>query len=378
MDRPSFTLGIEEEYLVVDLETRDLVAEPDAGFFETCVEHLGDQVSAEFLQCQIEVGTKPHRTVGDAIDELGQLRRGVLAAADAFGYGVIAASTHPFAKWRRQSHTKKERYEGLWTDMGQTAWRLLICGMHMHVGIEDEDQRIDLMNQVSYFLPHMLALSGSSPYWEGSDTRLASYRLTVFDAMPRTGLPDQLASHSEYVRLIEHLVSAGCIEDGTKIWWDVRPSARFPTLEQRVTDVCPRIGDVASLAALYQSLLAWLYRLRTRNQRWRIYPNTLIRENRWRAQRYGIEGRLIDHGVGKAVPVSDLVEELIELLSDDAAALGCSRELVGLRKITTDGTSAMRQRQVHAQVMETGADEAAALRAVVDSLIAEFPPDAGA
>ena len=372
MDRPSFTLGIEEEYLIVDRASRDLVAEPDPAFFEACSGVLGDRVAAEFLQCQIEVGTEPHRSVGDAVDELRRLRREVSQAAEGFGYAVIAASTHPFAKWRRQSHTRKERYAGLWSDMGLPAWRLLICGMHMHVCIEDEDQRIDLMNQMSYFLPHLLALSGSSPYWEGRDTQLSSYRLTVFDAMPRTGLPDQLASFSEYRRLVEHLVSAGCIEDGTKIWWDIRPSARFPTLEQRVTDVCPRLSDVAALAALYQSLLAWLFRLRTRNQRWRIYPNTLVRENRWRAQRYGVEGQLVDHGFGKAVPVRDLVEELLEMLADDAAARGCSRELSGLRRIAAEGSSAVRQRAVHAEAMRQGAEDEEALRAVVDSLIAEF------
>ncbi|WP_424930988.1 carboxylate-amine ligase [Amaricoccus macauensis] len=372
MDKPSLTLGIEEEYLIVDRETRDLVAEPDPAYLEACGEVLGERVTPEFLQCQIEVGTRPHRTVADAVDELRGLRKGVTETAAPFGYAVIAASTHPFAQWRQQSHTKKERYEGLWSDIGGPAWRLLICGMHMHVGIEDPDMRIDLMNQAAYFLPHLLALSGSSPFWDGTDTQLSSYRLTVFDAMPRTGLPDPLYSHSEFVRLVQHLESAGCIEDGSKIWWDIRPSAKFPTLEQRITDVCPRLSDVAALAALYQALLSWLYRLRTRNRRWRIYPNTLIRENRWRAQRYGVEGELIDHGCGKSVPVSDLVEELIEMMAEDADALGSTTELLGLRQIVQEGTSAVRQRKVYAQAMEEGAGTPAALRAVVDHLIEEF------
>lgn len=375
MDRPSFTLGIEEEYLIVDRESRDLVPEPDPAFFEACSQALGDQVTAEFLQCQIEVGTRPHRTVSAAVDELRGLRRGVAEAAKGFGYAVMAASTHPFAAWREQSHTRKERYDGLWSDIGQPARRLLICGMHFHVGIEDDDQRIDLMNQAAYFLPHMLALSGSSPFWEGEDTRLSSYRLTVFDALPRTGLPDPLSSYSEYQRLIDHLVTAGCIEDGTKIWWDIRPSAKFPTLEQRVTDVCPHLADVAALAAMYQSIMAFLFRLRTRNQRWRIYPPTLIRENRWRAQRYGVEGALIDHGALKAAPLSDLVEELIEMIGDDAEALGCKRELLGLRRIASDGNSAVRQRGVHAAAIERGEEPAEALRAVVDGLIDEFTAD---
>ena len=372
MERSSLTLGIEEEYLIVDRETRDIVAEPEAGFLEDCRKAAGDQVTTEFLQCQVEVGTRPHPGVAEAIAELRALRAAVAAAAGEYGYAVIAASTHPFATWRRQSHTRKERYDGLWNDMGAAAWRMLICGMHIHAGIEDDDVRIDMMNQVSYFLPHMLALSCSSPFWEGSDTQLASYRLTVFDALPRTGLPDRLDSFSEFRRLVDHLVASQCIEDGTKLWWDVRPSARFPTLEQRVTDVCPRLPDVAALAALYQSLLAFLHRLRAQNQRWRIYPATLIRENRWRAQRYGAEGKLIDHGQRKAVPLADLIEELIEFVSGDAAALGCAEELAGLRRILADGTSAHRQRLAYAAAREAGEDDAGALRRVVDTLIEEF------
>ena len=375
MDRPSFTLGIEEEYLIVDRESRDLVPEPDPAFFEACSTALGDQVTAEFLQCQIEVGTRPHRTVSAAVNELRGLRQGVATAATDFGYAVIASSTHPFAAWRKQSHTRKERYDGLRADIGQPVRRLLICGMHFHVGIEDDDQRIDLMNQIAYFLPHMLALSGSSPYWEGEDTGLSSYRLTVFDALPRTGLPDPLTSFSEYERLIDHLVTAGCIEDGSKLWWDIRPSAKYPTLEQRVTDVCSHLADVAALAATYQSVMAYLFRLRTRNQRWRIYPPTLIRENRWRAQRYGVEGALIDHGALRAAPLLDLIDELIEMVDDDAEMLGCKRELHGLRRIATEGNSAVRQRAAYAAAIERGDDAPAALRAVVDGLIAEFTAD---
>jgi glutamate---cysteine ligase / carboxylate-amine ligase len=375
MERPSFTIGIEEEYLVVHRDSRDLVVEPGEAFLDTCRTALGDRVTAEFLQCQVEVGTQPHRTVGAAIAELRQLRRAVAAAAEAHGYAAIAASTHPFARWRAQHHTRKARYDGLWSEMGLPARRMLICAMHVHVGIEDEDARIDLMNQVAYFLPHLLALSGSSPFWEGDDTRLSSYRLTVFDAMPRTGLPDRLASYAEYRRLIGRLVETGCVEDGTKLWWDVRPSWRFPTLEMRITDICPRISDAAALAALYQALLAFLHRLRARNQRWRLYPATLIGENRWRAQRYGCEGTLIDLGAGRLSPVADLVEELIDLVAEDADALGCGAELADLRRIAREGSSARRQRIVREAALAAGADEAAALRAVVDHLMAEFLED---
>ncbi len=371
-DRPSLTLGIEEEYLLVDRETRDLVRSPDPQFLAACTGILGDQVTGEYLQCQLEVGTRPHRRVSDARDDLAQLRKGVARAAGAFGYAPVAASTHPFARWRDQTHTRKDRYDELRDDLGQAVRRLLICGMHIHIGIEDEDLRIDLMNQVTYFLPHILALSTSSPFWEGEDTGLASYRLTVFDALPRTGLPDQLGSFGEYQRLVRQMVRAGCIEDSSKIWWDIRPSSKFPTVEQRVTDVCSLVDDAAAIAAVYQSLMAYLFRLRTQNQRWRMYPNTLIAENRWQAQRHGARGKLIDQGHGRMANMADLMEELIEILSPDAEALGCKRELLRVRRIAREGSSADRQRATYRAALSGGADRHEACVAVVDGLISEF------
>ncbi|MEM6744664.1 MAG: carboxylate-amine ligase [Pseudomonadota bacterium] len=372
MKRPSFTVGIEEEYLVVDAETRDLVRTPDPDFLALCSDKIGEQVTPEYLQCQVEVGTKPHAAVPDALQELIALRRGVAEAAQAFGYRPIAASTHPFAKWREQTHTRKKRYDELRDDLGLAVRRLLICGCHVHVAVEDEDLRIDLMNQAAYFLPHLLALSTSSPFWEGEDTGLASYRLTVFDALPRTGLPDRVDSWSEYRRLTAQLIDAGCIEDATRIWWDLRPSDKFPTLEQRVTDVCSRVRDAAAVAALYQCILAYLYRLRSRNQRWRIYPNILVNENRWLAQRYGPEGQLVDHGRRRMAPVAQLVEELLEMTLPEAEVLGCAAELLHVRAVATDGSSAARQRAARAEALEAGADEAEAMRAVVDHLAEEF------
>jgi len=376
IDSPRFTVGIEEEYLLVDRETRDLVREPPEDFLGALSERIGDRVAPEYLQCQVEVGTGVHRTVPDAGVELAALRRDVAEIAGGHGYGVIAASTHPFANWREQTHTRRPRYQGLHDDLGLAVSRMLICGCHVHVGIEDPDLRVDLMTQAAYFLPHLLALSCSSPFWGGQDTGLASYRLTVFDALPRTGLPDPVVSDAEYRRMVEHLVAAGCIEDATKIWWDIRPSDRFPTLEQRVTDVCSRVEDAVTVAALFQSLLAFLFRLRRSNQRWRVYPRTLIMENRWRAQRYGAEGHLVDHGRAVLAPVGDLVEELIDLVSEDAAMLGCRTEVLHARRIAANGTSATRQRAVFARAREAGADEREAMRAVVDALIAEYAPDA--
>jgi carboxylate-amine ligase len=372
IERPSFTVGIEEEYLIVERESRDLVREPDPAFLERCGELLGSQVTPEYLQCQVEVGTKPHGSVPEAKADLVRMRKGVAEAASEFGYAPIAASTHPFAQWRAQHHTRKPRYDELRADLGAAVRRLLICGCHVHVCVEDDDLRIDLMSQAAYFLPHLLAMSCSSPFWGGEDTGLASYRLTVFDALPRTGLPDTLASFGEYRRLVDQLVSAGCIEDATKIWWDIRPSAKFPTLEQRVTDVCSRVEDAACIAAVFQSLMAYLYRLRSRNQRWRIYPATLIRENRWRAQRYGVRGKLVDHGRSVMAPFADLIEELIDLIGSDAEALGCRAEVLHARRIAREGTSADRQRAVYERAVGEGAESAEALRAVVDALIEEY------
>ena len=370
--QPSLTLGIEEEYLIVDIESRDLVQQPDSGFFEACSEALGAQVTGEYLQCQVEVGTKPHKRVRDAAAELLELRHGVAECAAKFGYAPIAASTHPFANWRNQSHTRKARYDDLRSDLGQVVRRMLICGMHIHVGIDDKDERIDLMGQVSYFLPHLLALSTSSPFWEGEDTGLNSYRLTVFDALPRTGLPDPVQSYGEYKRLVSGLVRAGCIEDATKIWWDIRPSDKFPTLEQRITDICGTVAEAAGIAAAYQSLLLYFHRLKQKNQKWRRYPNTMILENRWQAQRHGVNGKLIDLGRGKMVGFGDLVEELIALVGKEAQDLDCLAELLSLRTLAQNGSSADRQRRVYGAAIAKGNEPHAAMSAVVDSLVATF------
>ncbi|MEM0943560.1 MAG: carboxylate-amine ligase [Pseudomonadota bacterium] len=372
LERPSFTLGIEEEYLIVDRQTRDLVGEPSPDFLDACSEAVGERLAPEFLQCQVEVGTGVHESPAAAGAELRKLRDGVAAAAAAHGYAPIAASTHPFARWRDQTHTKKQRYEELSADLGAAVHRLLICGCHVHIGIEDPDLRIDLMNQAAYFLPHLLALSCSSPYWEGADTGLASYRLTVFDALPRTGLPDVIASHAEYRRMVDHLVTAGCIEDATRIWWDIRPSDKFPTIEQRVTDVCSRAGEAVTIAALFQVIVAYLFRLREANQRWRLYPAILINENRWRAQRYGAKGKLVDHGKAEMAPFVDLVEELTLLTAEEAVRLGSSTEIAAAVQIANEGTSADRQRDAFAAARAGGADHREALIAVVDHLIGEF------
>lgn len=368
---PSFTLGVEEEYLIVDAETLDLVAAPDA-LMDSCIEQLGHKVSPEFLRCQIEVGTGVCVTAAEARDELGQLRRTVKQVCNDHGLEPIAASTHPFAAWQKQKFTEKERYQELEKDLAGVARRMLICGMHVHVGIDDDDLRLDLLNQFSYFLPHLLALSTSSPFWEGRHTGLHSYRLSVFDNLPRTGLPPVFSSYSEYERSVQTIIEVGIVEDASKLWWDVRPSARFPTLESRICDVMPKISHAISITALTQSIFRMLYELRRKNQRWRLYERFLVEENRWHAQRYGPSEGLIDFGKGQIVPFEEILDELIELVSPHASELGCLSEVQGARNILSEGTSSQRQAFVFRKAIEDGADNDAALKEVVRSLVSEF------
>jgi carboxylate-amine ligase len=369
IDRPAFTVGIEEEYLVVDRETRDLVTDPPQAMWDSLREVLGPQVTPEFLKAQIEVGTKVCAKVADAREDLANLRRDLSSVVSEYGAAIIAASTHPSANWAEQVTTEAPRYQRLAADHQQVARQLVICGMHVHVGIEDEHLRIDLMNQIRYMLPHLLALSTSSPFWAGTDTGLLAYRLIIFRNLPRTGLPEEFESWGEYDRTVQILVDAGIIEDASKIWWDIRPSSRYPTLEMRVSDVCTRLDDAMSVAALYLCLLGYLFRLRRRNQRWRVYSPFLISENMWRAQRYGVEGELIDFGRGELVPFSDLIEEAIEMTAQDAIEFDVVDQMRHMRTIVREGTSAHRQLSVYREAIESGAGEKDALQAVVDHLI---------
>ena len=371
---PEFTIGVEEEYLLVDRDSLDL-AEAPPELMAACEAELAGQVAPEFLKCQIEIGSKPCRTVAEARDDLRRLRACVARHAAAHNLAPIAASCHPFSDWREQHHTDKERYNELHDDLAGVVRRMLICGMHVHVGVDAPDRRIDLMNQLSYFLPHLLALSTSSPFWQGRDTGLDSYRLTVFDNLPRTGLPPRMESFGEFERSVGALTELGVIEDASKIWWDLRPSSRFPTIESRICDVQPRLEHTLALAALTQALTRMLWRLATKNQRWRIYDSFLVAENRWRAQRYGIREGLIDLGRGEIVPMGELVDEILELTGADAEALGCAAEAARAREIVRGGTSATRQRQVFVDALEAGDDRAHALQAVVRHLIAEFHAD---
>jgi carboxylate-amine ligase len=365
------TIGIEEEYLLINLESRDLCADPPPAFMQACRELLGDRVTPEFLRCQIEVGTPVCGSIADARRELAFYRSTIAAEARQHGMGLMAASTHPFADWSRQITTDKERYTKLAADLRAVVQRQLICGMHVHIAVPDDEVRIDLHSQLVYFLPHLLALSTSSPFWRGRSTGLKSYRTAISVELPRSGLPQTFASAAEYRRFVDLLVRNRRIEDASKIWWDLRPSSNFPTLEMRITDVCTRLDDGITIAALYQATAHMLLALKRRNQRWRNYLPALVAENRWIAQRHGVNGELIDFGRGEAVPFAALVEELIELVSEEADRLGSRPEVERARRIVAEGASADRQLATFYAAVEQGHSEEAALRAVVDNLVAE-------
>jgi len=369
MKMPALTLGVEEEYLLVDPETRDLVVDPPQEFMTMCKDTLGEHVTHEFLKCQVEIGTPVCADVREVRRHLTALRSTLIRNAEKCDMRLMAASTHPFAQWDKQQHTQTPRYEMLDSDMQGIIRRMLICGMHVHAGIDDPDQRIDLMNQARYFLPHLLALSTSSPFWAGHNMGMKCSRLSIFDSMPRTGIPDRFDSFSEYQRAVDRFVEAGVMEDATKIWWDMRPSARFPTVEMRITDVCTRLEDALAITALYQSVLHMLARLQKSNLRWRIYPRMMMQENRWRAQRYGVTKTLMDLGRGRCSPYEALLEEMLDMIEEDARKLDCLDEVRHARTIVARGTSACGQVAAYDTAKKEGATETEALRAVVDFLV---------
>jgi glutamate---cysteine ligase / carboxylate-amine ligase len=368
---PEFTLGIEEEYFLVDRVTRDVVDDPPPAMLADCEALLAGQVSPEFLRSQIEVGTRVCASLDEARADLCGLRATVAEVAARHGMAPIAAATHPFARWDAQKTTERRRYADLQDDLQGVGRRLAICGLHVHIGVPDNELRIDLLNQATYFLPHLLALSTSSPFWRGDNTGLKSYRLAVFDELPRTGMPERFDSWGEYRRHVDVLTGAGLIGDATKLWWDLRPSERFPTLEMRITDSCTTMEDSLSIAALFRCLLRMLWRLKRENQRWRVYARMLIDENRWRAQRYGTDQGLVDFGRGAIVPYADLLEEILALIDQDARHFGCLAEVSLAREILARGTSAHRQLAVFDEALAQGATRAQALAAVVDWLISE-------
>ncbi|HEX4953389.1 MAG TPA: carboxylate-amine ligase [Thermoanaerobaculia bacterium] len=362
MPKRPFTIGIEEEYQIIDPETRHLTSYIQQ-FLDSGRLVLKDQIKPEFLQSQVEVGSKICHSIEEAREELAKLRHTVIGVAEEHGTRVAAASTHPFSSWMEQRITAGERYTKHEREMADVARRLLIFGMHVHIGMEDRDLMIDVMDQARYFIPHLLALSTSSPFWYGRDTGLKSYRSVVFESVPRSGPPPAFGSWHEYQQFIETLIKTNCIEDGTRIWWDIRPHSKFPTLEFRVTDICTRLDDAICLAALILAIVTKLIELRRHNMSWRRYRHHLITENKWRAVRYGINGKLLDFGRQEEVPFPELALELLALVDDVVDDLGVRHEVEHVHTILAQGTSADRQRKVFEETND--------MQAVVDHLIAE-------
>jgi len=375
---PPLTLGVEEEYQIINPETRDLHAYITEFMAEDEVEtDSGIKVMPELMQSQVEVGSRICRNVKEVRSELMRLRKAVFERANAHGLEIAAASSHPFARWEKQQITEGVRYKELIDDMQGVARSLLIFGMHVHVGFgkepEDKDLMMEIMNQARYFIPHLLALSTSSPFWQGRNTGLKSYRSVIFEMLPRTGIPPSFNSWAEYKsfeRTMRNVGAFGRNDQVAKIWWDIRPHPRFDTLEFRIADICTTIDEAVCIAALFQSIVAKLVKLRHQNLSWRHYRLMHVAENKWRAVRYGTDGFLIDFGKEEEIPFNFLIEELLGILDDVVDELNCRAEVEYVRTILQRGTSAHRQLKVY---KEHGGDENSeeAMKAVVDHLVQE-------
>jgi carboxylate-amine ligase len=362
-DRPSFTLGVEEEYMTIDPVTRELRSHIEAEMIEQGTLLLRERVKPEMHQCVVEVGTQICRNVAEVREEVTTIRRQMVQLAKANGLRLAAAATHPFSDWRKQGIYPDERYMSIIEDMQLVARANLIFGLHVHVGVEDRETAIHIMNAARYFLPHILALSTNSPFWLGDETGLRSYRCKVFDKFPRTNIPDYFTSYSEYENFVNLLVKTGCIDNAKKIWWDIRPHPSFPTLEFRICDLPLRLDETIALAALIQATVVMLWKLHSNNQGFRLYRRALIMENKWRAVRYGINGKLIDFGKRTEVPFRQLMEEYFQLIDPVLDELGSRDEINYLRNILEYGAGADRQLRIFHQTRD--------LNAVVDFIIQE-------
>ena len=337
-----FTLGIEEEYQVIDPVTRELISHEQMIVTEAA-KVLNDQVKAEMHQAVVEVGTHICQDISDARTQLTHLRKSISEIAERLGFRIGAAGTHPFSKWEAQPITPNPRYEEIISELQDTARSNLIFGLHVHVGIDNKAMALHLTNAMRYFLPHLYALSTNSPFWEGRNTGFKSYRSKVFDKFPRTGIPGVFDNLAEYERYVNLLVKTGCIDNPKKIWWDIRIHPVFPTLEVRICDVPMTIEETLSIAALIQALVAKLYKLKTQNLNFITYHRALINENKWRAGRYGLEGKMIDFGKECEVDTKILLEELLEFIDDVVDELGSRKEVEYVREMMKNGTGADRQ-----------------------------------
>jgi carboxylate-amine ligase len=370
MPPPTLNIGIEEEYQTIDPETRDLRSHIDAEIVEKGRTLLREAVKAEMHQSVVEVGTGVCQNVQEAKQELGRLRQQIIGLARENGLLVAASGTHPFGDWREQEIYPDERYRVIVEDLRSVARENLIFGLHVHIGVEDREDAIHLMNAARYFLPHLLALSTNSPFWLGVDTGFKSYRCKVFDKFPRTNIPDVFGSWAEYENFVNLLIQTNCIDNAKKLWWDVRLHPFFPTMEFRICDVPMRLDETIAIAALIQATVAKLYRLHAVNQSFRIYGRALLMENKWRALRYGLDGKLIDFGKKTEVPFRDLMDEYLEFVDDVVDELDSRAEIEYVRAMLAMGSGADRQLAVY---NESGGD----LKKVVDYIVHEtaLPPN---
>ena len=361
--KPSLTIGIEEEYQTIDPETRDLRSHIGLEILEQGKAVLIERVKPEMHQSVVEVGTRICRNIQEAKEEIRLIRHQMVQLAHQNGLRLAAAASHPFADWSKQEIYPDQRYQTIVEDLQMVARANLIFGLHVHIGVEEPETAIQIMNAARYFLPHILALSTNSPFWRGMDTGLKSYRCKVFDKFPRTNIPDYFPSYGEYESFVNLLIKTNCIDNAKKIWWDIRPHPYFSTLEFRVCDIPMRADETIALAALIQATVAKLYKLYSMNQGFRLYRRALIMENKWRALRYGIDGKLIDFGKGIEVPLHDLMEEYLYLIDDVVDELGSRQEINYIREILKNGTGADRQLRVW--------NETGDLKKVVDYIIEE-------
>ena len=363
MERPSLSIGIEEEYQTIDPETRDLRSHIASEILPKAKLALAEAVKPEMHQSVIEVGTRVCRDIKEARENIQSLRRQMITLASEQGMLLAAASTHPFSDWKLQEIYPDERYAQVVEDMQLIARANLVFGLHVHIGIEDRNTAIHIMNSMRYFLPHILALSSNSPFWMGMNTGFKSYRCKVFERFPRTNIPDVFANWSEYETFVDLLVKTHCIDNGKKIWWDIRPHPFFDTLEVRVCDIPMRLDETVAIAALIQATMAMLYKLHASNKSYRIYGRALIMENKFRASRYGIQGKLIDFGKEEEVPVRDLMLEYLNLIDPVVDELGSRKEINYIYRMLEMGTGADRQLKVF--------EETGDLKQVVDYIVAE-------
>ncbi|HVW78593.1 MAG TPA: carboxylate-amine ligase [Alloacidobacterium sp.] len=361
--KPSFTIGIEEEYQTVDPVTRDLRSHIATEMLAKGKRRLAERVKAEMHQSVVEVGTMICKTVKEARDDLFDLRRQMIALAREHNLLLVAGATHPFADWRAQEIYPDDRYKRVVEDLQYVARANLIFGLHVHIGVEDREAAIRLMNSMRYFLPHILALSTNSPFWRGMNTGLKSYRAKVFDKFPRTNIPDTFSSYAEFEGYVNLLIKTNCLDNAKKIWWDIRPHPFFNTIEVRICDLPMRAEETLAIAALIQATVAKLYRLHSHNQDYRQYSRALVMENKWRAVRYGLDGKLIDFGKEQEVDERALILEYLDFISEVVDELDSHQEIAYIRKILEMGTGADRQLRKFEETND--------LKAVVDYMAEE-------